>query len=120
MGFFRKPDIDALLAKGDLEGLIRALESERDSEVRRDVAVALGATGDAKAAEPLIQALKDQSWRVRSEAASALGELADSRAVEPLGILALKDEEPDVRETAVQFTVAAALDEMGYGHLVIL
>ncbi len=146
VGFFRKADIDALLAKGDVEGLIRALESERDYKVRRDAAVALGATGDARAVEPLIQALKDQSWWVRSEAASALGELADSRAVQPLGILALKDEDPHVRDPAVralgtigderalvfltqaltdedravQWTAAAALDEMGYGHFTIL
>jgi len=143
MRLFRKPDIDALLAKRDVEGLIKALKYKRDSEVRKGAAVALGAIGDARVLEPLIQALKDESWWVRLEAASALGELADSRAVEPLSILAMKDEDPHVRDTAVRalgkigdekglvaltqalkdeddsvrWTAACALDETGYGHL---
>jgi len=51
--------------------LIRALE-DKDLRVREVAAVALGKIGDETAAEPLIQALKDQYWSVRCRAAEAL------------------------------------------------
>jgi len=49
-----------------------------------------------KGINPLISALKDESWRVRQAAAYALGEIKDPRAVEPL-ISALKDSDWRVR-----------------------
>jgi len=51
------------------------------------------------AVEPLIQALKDESWEVRWGAARALGEIGDARAVEPL-IQALKDKYWNVNKKA--------------------
>ena len=59
--------------------------------VRSGAAEALGKIGDARAVEPLIQALKDRDYDVRGKAAEALGKIGDARAVEPL-IQALKDE----------------------------
>lgn len=57
MGFF-KPNIKKMKAKGDVEGLIEALK-HKDWRVQWDAAEALGEVGDARAVEPLIQALKD-------------------------------------------------------------
>jgi len=57
MGFL-KPNIGKMKANGDVEGLIEALE-HRDWRIRWDAAVALWEIGDARAVEPLIQAMKD-------------------------------------------------------------
>jgi HEAT repeat protein len=44
----------------------------------------LGNSGDHRAFEPLVKALKDKDWYVRKNAASALGNLGDKHAIEPL------------------------------------
>jgi hypothetical protein len=60
-------------------GVLSSVISEHDA-----AAQALGQLGDARAVEPLLQALGDTDWNVRSAAAQALGQLGDARAVEPL------------------------------------
>jgi len=54
-----------------IERLIQALKSE-ESDVRKYAAESLGAIGDPRAVNPLIQALKDENWKVRREAVWAL------------------------------------------------
>ena len=99
MGISGKPNTKELRKRGDIDGLIKALEHE-DTKVRRDAASALekiaGKIADEKtvpllkkAVEPLIKALKDENAEVRIDAAHALGHLAvyrivDEKAVEPL------------------------------------
>jgi len=51
--------------------------------------------------QPLITALRDETWWAREAAAEALGELKDVRAVQPL-IAALKNLNADVQEAAVE------------------
>ncbi len=58
---------------------------------RGDAAMILGRTGDERAVEPLIRALRDRDVHVRGRAARSLGMLGDDRAVEPL-IEALRDD----------------------------
>lgn len=116
-----------------VERLIRAL-ADGESEVRGAAAQALsslgepkwrgivkgeeedfarlGGCGDARAAEPLLQALCApkpcvSKSDVRRRAAEALGKLADRRAVDPL-TLALGDSHSGVRHAAAQ-----ALGELG-------
>jgi HEAT repeat protein len=68
----------------------------------RVVAVeAAAACGGARALEPLIARLKDESWEVRLEAALALGELGDPAAVDGLCEL-VGDPDRDVRERAIE------------------
>jgi WD40 repeat protein len=96
MGLFGPPDVERLKAKGDVKGLIKALEYEKDWHVRRDAAEAFGQIGDPRAIGPLIAAFKD--GYLNEVAAEALVKIG-ARAVEPL-IAALSDEgvrEPDVR-----------------------
>ena len=81
------------------EPAMEPLIKDEDWHVRQATALALGVTGDARAVEPLIQALKDEEFRVRVAAASTLGIIGDTRAVEPL-TQALKDNNEDVREAA--------------------
>lgn len=86
MGLFsRKPNVEKLKAKKDVEGLIEALDFEkhRDVDLIRDAVGALAEIGKPTV-EPLIQALKHEDETVRSYAAEAFQEIADRRAVEPL------------------------------------
>lgn len=111
--------------------LILALR-DNNSEVRWAAAEALGKIGphwpQSEAAKRLvpdfIAALQDEDSSV-SEAAKALGQIGDVRAVDPL-IMALRDEDPDVRESAaealgkigdvrsVEPLITALRDEKGY------
>jgi len=75
MSLFGPPDVKKIEAKRDVKGLIKALRYEQDAKVRRDAARALGRIGDARAVEPLINALKDGVVDVREAAAQALDAL---------------------------------------------
>jgi HEAT repeat protein len=87
-----------------VEFLIERLK-DKNSDVRRNVAWALGEIGDARAVDALIKALKDRVIRIR--VAEALGKIGDSRAVDAL-IEALRDWDEDVRKSVVW-----ALGEIG-------
>ncbi|MGB9872500.1 MAG: HEAT repeat domain-containing protein, partial [Anaerolineae bacterium] len=75
MFLFGPPNIEKMKARGDVKGLIKALGYEKDWEIRRDAARALGELKDARAVEPLIAALKDKDSDVREAAAEALDRL---------------------------------------------
>ncbi len=102
-----KPNIEKLVARWDVDGLINAL-NHRDYRIRKKAAEALGEMKDKEAVDALIKTLKDENSEVRKAAAYALGRIGDERAVKPL-VEALKDESLDVR-----FEVAKALKEVGY------
>jgi HEAT repeat protein len=61
---------------------------------------ALGASGDPRATNGLIQALGDTLPALRESAAEMLGQVGDERAVDPL-IAATRDPDHKVRLTAV-------------------
>lgn len=107
MPLFGPPEVGKLKNKGDIDGLIKALEYKNEPNVRSAAAKALGEISDERAVEPLIAALKDKKAVVRQNAAMALGKIEDSRAVEPLAA-ALQDENFTVSTVA-----ATALGEIG-------
>jgi HEAT repeat protein len=110
MGLFDgllKPNVQKLSAKGDVNGLIRALDYQKDWLVCYAAAEALGKLADARATEPLIAALNGKDKYIRKNTAIALGKIGDARAAEPL-IAALDDENEEVREAA-----ANALEKIG-------
>lgn len=85
MGIFdRKPNVEKLEAKKDVEGLIRALQYKKDYNVRVKAADALGEIGDERAVVSLIKALEDNYIDVEKGAAAALAKIGDVRAIEPL------------------------------------
>lgn len=124
------PNIERMKARKDIEGLIKAfkykgeayvrheaawalgeigepaverlIQASKDEDIQQYVAIALGLTKDARAAEPLIQLLNSeyevQGNEIQINAIFGLEVLGDARAVEPL-IQALKDE--SLREYAV-------------------
>lgn len=82
------------LCAASIEPLISALkDSTLGYKARSKVASILGQTGDARAVEPLITALKHHHQTLRQAAAEALGKIADPRAAEPL-VKALDQEDP--------------------------
>ena len=72
---------------------------DRNAEVRREAASALGKLGNPESIEPLAKVLDDMDGDVREAAAIALSKTRDRRAVAPL-VLALKDELASVRRIA--------------------
>lgn len=84
---------------GDVDTLIKVLETGQDPRSREDAAEALGGIHDHRVVEPLIAALKDSDHDVREEAAEALGKIGDPRARGPL-TEALTDPDHDVRKEA--------------------
>jgi HEAT repeat protein len=112
MPLFGPPDVAKLAAKADVKGLVGALGYQKDRGVRTAAAVALGKTADARAVQPLADALRDPDIATRSAAAQALGEIGDAGAVEPL-LAALRDPDGNTRHAAAQ-----ALAKTGDGRAV--
>jgi HEAT repeat protein len=133
----KKPDIEALAAKKDITGLIKALQfndltvqskaaqalgslgtpamdalvralKKRDKHLRLGIIEALTVIRDPQAVAALTDTLKDASSEVRWETAIALGEIGDERATVPL-VQALKDHDKYVR-----FGAAFALAKIGW------
>ena len=104
MGLFDKllgpPNIEKLKRKADVNRLINVLTNQKDSDIRRQSATALGELGNAQALSALADTLiKDNNLQVRKACAEALGALGDLRATEPLAF-ALKSEVFRVKKTA--------------------
>ena len=64
-----------------VQPLIQAVNDNPD--IMAFLAKALGEIGDARAVEPLIQALKDERSEVRSSAAYALRNMGDAEETQP-------------------------------------
>ena len=107
MGLFGPPNIENLKAKGDVQGLIKALGYQKDPNIRQAAAVALGQLGDHNAVEALISTLEDSESQVRLAIVEALGQLGNSHAVEPL-ITVLTGVDTSLKVVTVQ-----ALGEIG-------
>ncbi len=106
---FGPPNIEKLKAKGDINGLIKALGYEKDADIRQAAAQALREVDRTQlylqAKEPFIDALKDEDWRIRHIAVQVLAELGEPDTLEPL-VEALEDQNPNVREAAVEALAA--------------
>ena len=76
---------------------------DKDSDVRRSAAEALGSIGSKKAIEPLINVLTtDKGSKVRESAAEALGSIGSKKAIEPLINVLTTDKGSKVRESAAE------------------
>jgi HEAT repeat protein len=82
---FGPPDVDRLKEKGDVKGLIKALQYRKLGWVREQAAWALGEIGDPRAVTPLVDLLTDRA--AQAAAADALGEIGDPGAAGPLAVL---------------------------------
>jgi hypothetical protein len=82
---FGKPDAEDLEQRHDVKGLIKALQYEKDWEVRWGAALALGRIKDKSATQDLIRALGDKDKHVRMAAIRALANIgsADVEKIAP-------------------------------------
>ncbi len=101
MSLFGPPNIERMVARKDVKGLIKALRYRNNSTIRHGAAEALGILGDACAVEPLIEALDDTDTWVRNHAAASLGKLGAGRAIEAL-LKALVDDAWQVRRASAE------------------
>ena len=85
------------LGKPAVEPLIQTLK-DKDWDVRRAAAQALGKIADTRAVEPLIQTFKD-NWGIQEAAALALGEIGDLRAAEMVVNWLFRPGDPSTVET---------------------
>jgi len=79
-----RPNPERLLKKRDVEGLIKAIRYKDDSTVRAKAAAALGAFGDPRSVEALIEALGDEVPGVCGSAALSLNKIGGSKAAAAL------------------------------------
>lgn len=102
MPLFWPPNLKRLEAKRDIQGLVKALQYEKDPQVPCGAALALGRIGDAQAVEPLISTLQQHgnNWDVKQAAADALSQIG-APAVNAL-IAALADPISVVRVDAAE------------------
>lgn len=87
-----------------LNDLTEALRSEKDSEVRKELAIAIGRFGRLSGAAvlPLIEVLKDPAFPTRAAAAETLGRIGkDARKSAPYLIPLVKDPDRTVRLAAI-------------------
>jgi HEAT repeat protein len=91
----------APLVLGDLA---EALRSEKDSEVRKELAIGVGKFGrlSGSAVLPLVEVLKDPAAPTRAAAADALGKIGkEARKAAPYVVPLAKDADRSVRAAAV-------------------
>jgi HEAT repeat protein len=109
MSYFGPPNVEKLKTKGDVKGLIKALNYPKDTDVRRAAAESLGQIGDPGAVEALIELLKEWGATavLKAAAADALGRIGDARAVDPLVSMIV------VEDKVIAEKVAGALVRFG-------
>ena len=81
--------------------------------VRGHAAAAMGALGDARGVDPLLNLLRDTNVFVRTQTALALGKLGDRRAVEPLVDIIDETERGTVRD-AVLLGISVLVEKQGF------
>lgn len=113
MGLFGPPNVEKMKAKGDVPGLIEALDYEKDNgSTRGKAVVALGEVGDARAVEPLLQLSHFWNYDFSCLAAVALAKIDAARAVEPL-VTILVGIAPINMEDSTYKAAEAALAKIG-------
>lgn len=102
MNLFGKPNLEKIIAKKNIKGLLKALEYKKDIEIRRKAAEALGQLGDISAVGPLRAAAGDEEAAVRMAAIEALGKFEEKPSVVTLLEAALHDKQDSVRRIAAR------------------
>ncbi len=74
-------NIDAIAAKKDFMGLVKALAKSKDMRTKMIAAETLGNMGDARAFEPLVTALRDSDFYDCTYAGVALAKVGGEKAV---------------------------------------
>ncbi len=106
-----RPNVDALFARKDVNGLLRALTYQADSAdteaaaIRLSAAQALGNLGDPRAVDALLPLLRSPELKMSQTAAAGLGKIGDPRAV-PFLVAALRSSSSVLRKAAAEALTA--------------
>jgi hypothetical protein len=92
------------------EFLVKQLKTSDDFRVRTQAALALGASGDGEALQPLCSGLADSNVSVRSAAAAALGKLGKKE-----GVACLKSARAKEKDSSVNQTIDQSLGKLAGG-----
>lgn len=107
------PPLDPATRAAALAAIEPALFDLGDPIIRGNAAAALGALGDARGVDSLINLLRDQHPFVRTHVALALGKLGDRRAVAPL--VDVIDETPiGTPRSAVFLGISVLMERAGH------
>ncbi|MCW3999328.1 MAG: HEAT repeat domain-containing protein [Candidatus Bathyarchaeota archaeon] len=87
----KKPDVEKLLLKSDVKGLLKALTYRDDFKVRESAAAALGEIGGEHSFDGLVAALVDSEESVRKAAALSLGKSDTPEAINALSVAGSAD-----------------------------
>lgn len=115
-GLFGPPDVEKLKAKGDVEGLIKALNYEKDVSVRRAAAEALGQIGDSQSMITLVASVGHKYSDVQQAAMQVLIK-SGNIAVEPL-VMGLKYSDNKAFKAVIVQVLAQIGDEQAVETLV--
>lgn len=94
-----KPNVQRLVATGNINGLINAARFS-DPEIRRSAVTAMGQIKDQRVYHALLSALRDESQAIRFEAITALGRIGEPSFVNSLQ-WSLNDPDPMIRVNAI-------------------
>jgi len=76
VGFFGPPNIQRMKKHGNIRGLIKVMQKERDSRVVGQAIQALGEIGDEQAIQPLLDEVQADHYGSSDQAAAALVSMA--------------------------------------------
>jgi len=98
---FGPPNIQKLKTTGNIRGLIKALASQKDKELRDGAVAALVELGQKGPIDALVKALDDKNPFLRKWTVIALAETKQPWVTKVL-ITALQDKDPEVRSNAIR------------------
>ncbi len=105
--------LDPLEQRDAMIHLEPALSDPADPLIRANAAAAVGALGDPRAVDPLLDLLRDTHPLVRMRTAIALGDLGDAKAVPALANV-IDSTPPGAPRHAVVLALSALLEKLGH------
>jgi|Deesub1362A_J573_1020465.scaffolds.fasta_scaffold04242_2 diguanylate cyclase (GGDEF)-like protein len=97
---FLKPNLETLKSKEDIKGIVNAIKSKKDENIRNKAVEALIEIGNEKAVKALIEVVNNEEEPFRQKILETFEKVANERAEEAL-IKVSKDSSSDIRLTAI-------------------
>ncbi|MCJ7681625.1 MAG: HEAT repeat domain-containing protein, partial [Candidatus Aminicenantes bacterium] len=84
LALFGRPNIGKLKDRGDINGLLKALDYRKNETTRYEAVKALGEIGETSVVDLFLQFLEDDEFEKKDVIVSALGDIRDKKAVPSL------------------------------------
>lgn len=106
MALFGRPNIGKLKDRGDINGLLKALDYRKNETTRYDAVKALGEIGETSVVDLLLQLLEDNDFEKKDVIITALGDIGDEQAAPRL----LEEKSADTKDS---IAVLSLLEKIG-------